>query len=108
VIPQGVQVFIAIDPVDMRGSFDRLSGLALQTTGFDARSGAVFVFYSRRRDAVKLLFFDGSGLAIFYKRLDKNVFPAVASAAEGASYVELDPALIEVLLDGLPVAAQCH
>jgi len=49
VIPQGVQVFIALEPVDMRGSFDRLSGLAQQTTGYDARSGAVFVFYSRRR-----------------------------------------------------------
>jgi transposase len=108
VIPQGVQVFIALEPVDMRGSFDRLSGLAQQTTGYDARSGAVFVFYSRRRDAVKLLFFDGSGMAIFYKRLDQHVFAAVESVAEGASYVELDPALLDVLLDGLPVAARCH
>jgi len=57
---------------------------------------------------VKLLFFDGSGMAIFYKRLDHHVFAVVESVAEGASYVELDPALLDVLLDGLPVAARCH
>ena len=107
-IPQGVQVFIALEPADMRGSFDRLSGLARQATGFDARSGAVFIFYSRRRDAVKLLFFDGSGMAIFYKRLDRDVFPKLDAVAEGAAHVELAPALLDALLDGLPIAAQCH
>jgi transposase len=63
VIPQGVQVFVAIDPVDMRSSFDRLSGIAKEQIGYDARSGALFIFCGRRRDALKILFFDGSGSA---------------------------------------------
>jgi len=66
VIPQGVQVFVALDPVDLRSSFDRLSGIAKEQVGYDARSGALFVFYGRRRDALKILFFDGSGMCIFY------------------------------------------
>lgn len=107
-IPQGVQVFIALEPADMRGSFDRLGGLARQATGVDARSGAVFIFYSRRRDALKLLFFHGSGMAIFYKRLDRDVFPKIDAITEGATHVELDAALLDVLLDGLPIAARCH
>jgi transposase len=41
-IPQGVQVFVALEPVDMRYSFDRLSGLAKEQIGYDARSGALF------------------------------------------------------------------
>jgi hypothetical protein len=68
-IPQGVQVFVALDPVDLRCSFDRLSGIAREQIGYEARSGALFVFYGRRRDALKVLFFDGSGMCIFYKRL---------------------------------------
>ncbi len=66
-IPQGVQVFVALDPIDLRSSFDRLSGIAKERIGYDARSGALFVFYGRRRDALKILFFDGSGMRIFYK-----------------------------------------
>jgi transposase len=70
-IPQGVQVFVALDPVDLRCSFDRLSGIAKEQIGYEARSGALFVFYGRRRDALKVLFFDGGGMCIFYKRLDR-------------------------------------
>ena len=59
-IPSGVQVFVALEPVDMRWSFDRLAGAALERIGYDARSGALFIYFGRRRDAVKILFFDGS------------------------------------------------
>ena len=41
-IPQGVQVFVALDPVDMRSSFDRLSGIAQEQIGYEARGGALF------------------------------------------------------------------
>ena len=67
-IPQGVQVFVALDPVDLRCSFDRLSGIAKEQFGYEARSGALFVFYGRRRDALKVLFFDGGGMCIFYNQ----------------------------------------
>jgi len=95
-IPQGVQVFVALDPVDMRSSFDRLSGIAKEQVGYDARSGALFVFFGRRRDALKILFFDGSGMCIFYKRLDGGAFRL--PDARG------DDATLEALLDGVEVA----
>jgi transposase len=63
-IPTGVQVFLALEPIDLRWSFDRLSGAAVETIGYDARSGALFVFYGRRKDALKILFFDGTGMVI--------------------------------------------
>ena len=72
-IPSGVQVFVALEPIDMRYSFDRL-GAAKEQVGYDARGGALFVFYGRRRDALKVLFFDGTGMCIFYKRLDRGTF----------------------------------
>ncbi len=104
-IPQGVQVFVALDPVDLRSSFDRLSGIAKEQVGYDARSGALFVFYGRRRDALKILFFDGSGMCIFYKRLDRRVFQIPEPTAEDTRHVEIDDATLEILLDGVQVQA---
>ena len=52
-IPSGVQVFVALEPVDLRWSFDRLAGVALERTGYDPRSGALFIYFGKRRDAVK-------------------------------------------------------
>jgi transposase len=103
-IPQGVQVFVALEPVDLRYSFDRLSGLAKEQVGYDARSGALFVFFGRRRDALKILFFDGTGMCLFYKRLDQGTF-RLPTAADGAHHVEVDDATLEALLDGIEVDA---
>jgi transposase len=64
-LPSGVQIFLALEPIDLRWSFERLSGVVKEPVGYDARSGALFVFYGRRKDALKVLFFDGSGMAIF-------------------------------------------
>jgi transposase len=100
-IPQGVQVFVALETVDLRCSFDRLSGIAKEQIGYDARGGALFVFYGRRRDALKVLFFDGTGMCIFYKRLDRGTFRLPESPSEGARHIEVDDATLEALLDGV-------
>lgn len=104
-IPSGVQVFVALEPVDMRWSFDRLAGAALERVGYDARSGALFIYFGKRRDAVKMLFFDGSGMCLFYKRLDRLVFRLPPAGTPEARYVELDEGLLDALLDGVAVEA---
>jgi transposase len=105
VIPQGVQVFVALEPVDLRYSFDRLSGLAKEQVGYDPRSGALFVFYGRRRDALKILFFDGGGMCIFYKRLDKGTFRVPEPPAKDAKHVEIEETMLDALLDGIAIDA---
>jgi transposase len=102
-IPQGVQVFVALDPIDLRYSFDRLAGLAKDQVGYDSRSGALFVFFGRRRDALKILFFDGSGMCIFYKRLDKGTFRLPEAPEPGTRQIEIDDGLLEALLDGVAI-----
>jgi transposase len=101
-IPSGVQIFVALEPIDLRWSFDRLAGAALERTGYDARSGALFIYFGKRRDAVKVLvlFFDGSGMCQFYKRLDRRVFRLPEALSPGARHVEFD----EALLDGADLA----
>jgi transposase len=103
-IPQGVQVFVALAPVDMRWSFDRLSGIVLERMGYEARSGALFVFCGKRRDAMKVLFFDGNGLCIFYKRLDKGTLRWPEGSTPEAGHLEIDDAKLLALLDGIELA----
>jgi len=100
-IPSGVEIYVALEPIDMRLSFDRLSGLAKERVGYDARSGALFIFFGKRRDALKVLFFDGTGMAIFYKRLDRRTFELPHAPSDGARHVEIDDAALEALLDGI-------
>ncbi len=53
-IPAGVDIFLAVEPVDMRCGFNRLSGIAREHLGYDPRCGAMFVFYGKRRHSVKI------------------------------------------------------
>jgi transposase len=100
-IPAGVAVYVALEPVNMRYSFERLSGFVTERIGYEARSGALFVFYGKRKDALKVLFFDGSGLCVFYKRLDRGTFKLPEAPGDGAQHVEIDDATFETLLDGI-------
>lgn len=102
-IPSGVDIFLALEPIDMRLSFDRLAGLAKEQVGYEARSGALFVFFGRRRDALKVLFFDGSGMCIFYKRLDRGTFQIPSAPSATSKHVEVDDVTLEALLDGIDV-----
>jgi transposase len=102
VIPRGVEIFVGVEPIDLRWSFDRLSGIAEERIGRGARSGALFVFFGKRRDALKVLFFDGSGMCLFYKRLDKSSFRVPEAQSEATSVV-IDERTLDDLLDGIDV-----
>lgn len=98
-IPAGVQIFLAAQPVDMRCGFNRLSGIAREHLGYDPRCGAMFVFYGKRKHAVKILFFDGSGICQGRFRI-----PQIDDGA--STEIELDEAELEVLLEGVEVVAR--
>lgn len=103
-IPAGVQMFVALEPVDMRYGFERLSGMVRERVGYDPRCGALFLFVGKRRETLKVLFFDGSGMCVFYKRLDKGTF-SLPVAREGATHVEIEDVVLEALLDGVELTA---
>ena len=107
-IPHGVEVFVGLDPVDLRWSFDRLAGIVAERIGREARSGALFVFFGKRRDAMKILFFDGSGLCLFYKRLDRSTFRIPEPLDENATSVAIDERALDDLLDGIDLEAKVH
>lgn len=99
-IPRGVEVFVGLDPIDLRWGFERLSGVVTEALGRSPRSGALFVFYGKRRAALKVLFFDGTGLCMFYKRLDRGLF-RLPTAPDGATTIEIEEHALDALLDGI-------
>ena len=103
-IPAGVQVFVALEPVDMRFGFERLSGMVRERMGYEPRSGALFVFVGRRRQLAKILYADATGLCVFAKRLDSGRFSLPPAPAAGTSHVEIDEGTLDALLDGLALA----
>lgn len=91
-IPSGIEVFVALAPIDLRYGFDRLAGLVEEQVGRSARSGALFVFYGKRRTALKVLYFDGSGMCLFYKRADRGTFRVPQANTPDATSIEVNDA----------------
>jgi transposase len=102
-IPAGVQVYVAVEPVDMRFGFERLSGLVREKVGYEVSSGALFLFFGKRRQSLKAIFADATGLCIFYKRLSRGTFSIPTPDRPDATHVEIDEAALDALLDGILV-----
>jgi transposase len=97
-----VEIFVGLDPIDLRWSFDRLAGVVTERIGREARCGALFVFFGKRRAAIKVFFCDGSGMCVFYKRLDRGTFH-LPEAEGGTTSVAIDERVLDDLLDGIDV-----
>lgn len=98
-LPPAVRIFVAVQPVDMRRSFDGLAAIARDVLGQDPFSGHLFVLFGRSRDRVKILFWDRSGFWLHCKRLEAGRF-ALPKANENGT-LELDGAQLALILEGL-------
>ena len=96
-----LKVFVASAPCDLRLSFNGLWAAAQQQLGEDPRSGALFVFGNRRRNRLKILYFDGTGVVVLAKRLEEGTFRWPLSAAEPGAKIRLAPQALQLLLDGV-------
>jgi transposase len=100
---RGGQVWIATTPVDMRKSFDGLAEVVRSFLGHDPLGGNVFVFRNRSSERLKILWWDGDGLTIYYKRLEHGTFRFPASNERS---VAIDGTQLLRLLEGLEIAAR--
>ena len=100
--PASVRLLLCTEPADMRKGFDGLAEMVVRLLGEAPTSGHHFVFRNRRGDRVKSLYWDGDGMAIWYKRLERGTFRLPAAARrDGRTRVELSPTELVALLEGV-------
>jgi len=101
-LPSAVKIFLFTEPVDMRKGFDGLSAVA-QKKHLDPTNGHLYIFVSKRRNRIKILFWHRGGYVIWYKRLEQGrlVLPAVL---DDSGIAKMDPGQLSMLLDGVDLS----
>jgi len=94
----GTKVFLACQPIDLRNGFDGLAAKVKQMIGADPFSGQLFLFRGKRGDYLKCLYWDGTGLCLFAKRLEKGrfVWPPIVDSS-----TTLTPAQLALLIEAM-------
>jgi transposase len=100
----GVLVVLATESIDLRRGHDGLVTLVRSLWKADPYSGTLFVFFGRRMDRVKILFFSVGGFVVYYKRLERGRF-SMPRIPDGASQIVLEPGSLAMLLDGIDLRA---
>ncbi len=95
-----VRVFLCTSPTDMRKGFDTLAVLVRDGLGYDPLNGHLFLFIGRRRDRLKILYWDRDGYALWYKRLEQGTFRMPLAKPDAAS-IELRASELAMLLEGI-------
>jgi transposase len=97
-------VYVATAPVNLRLSFDRLAGIVREALGGEPRGEAVFVFHNRVRTHLKLLWHDGTGYCVIYKRLDRGRFRIPLPVPPEATRVVVSRRELAALFEGVDTA----
>lgn len=100
----GSQLFLYGKDVDMRRSFDGLLAIVQNEFLRDILQGDVFLFLNRRRDRIKILWWDGDGMAIFMKRLEAGTYQRPILAADQVSLL-MDRTQLDLLLAGIELTS---
>lgn len=100
-LPPAVRIFVAREPADMRKQFDGLAALVIGVIDEDPQSGHLFVFFNKRRDRAKIIWWDRSGYLMLYKRLERGRFQIFDQAGGDSSRFEVTASDLSLLLDGI-------
>lgn len=96
-----LRVYVALEPCDMRKSFNGLSTVVSEKLKSDPLSGAAFLFTNKKRNLIKILYWDGSGLWVVSKRLERGTFSWPKDIEPGRSKLALNPTALAMLTDGI-------
>lgn len=103
-LPSHVRILLCTEPQDFRRSFDGLALAARQVLQEDPQSGAIFVYFNKRMNRLKLLWWDESGYCLLYKRLHRARVELPCSPRIGSRSVRIDASMLASLLRGVPRA----
>lgn len=96
-----LKVYLAVEPQDMRKSFNGLAAVVGEHLGSDPADGALYLFTNKRRNRLKILFWDGTGLWVAAKRLEQGCFSWPKATRLGQRRLALTPEALALLTDGV-------
>jgi len=96
-----LRIFVCTTPTNMNHSFDSLMGRVQEIFDEDPTSGHIFLFFNRRRDRIKILFWDGDGYVIYYKQLSRGTFEFPVPSDPDSPTVQIRASELSMLLDGI-------
>lgn len=111
IVPPRINVFAALAPTDMRKSFCGLIGIVEKELGKQIEDGELFLFFNRRRNRLKVLFFTGDGTIILYKHLERGTFETLrgtnigGAIASSGDYLTLHVDDLRMLLEGIELSS---
>ena len=103
-LPASVRVYLCLTPCDMRKSFDSLHALVRDHLELDAFAGHLFVFTSRRKDRVKILYWDRDGFAVWSKRLEEGTYAVPFGDGAAERQREITAQELGALLSGIDLS----
>jgi transposase len=98
------RIFAYTGVTDMRKGFNGLSGIVREEFQSDPTDGSLFIFINRRRDRMKLLYFDGGGFWLYYRLLESGTFEKLTSE-QGSCQLQMDATELSMLLSGVSLVA---
>lgn len=103
-----LRVFVAVEPCDMRKSFNGLHAIVCEQLQENPVGGALFAFTNKKRNRLKLLYWDGTGLWVLAKRLEEGRFSWPESGKDKTTKIKLAPEALSLLMDGIDMRAGCR
>lgn len=103
-LPPSVRVFVATQPIDGRKGADSLMAIVRDLLGHDPLSGHLYVFFSRRCDRVRIVYWDRNGIAMWSKRLERGRFRPTFAADAALSANAVEFAELALVLEGIELA----
>lgn len=102
--PMNARVYVCTEEQDMRKSYDGLYGLAKEVLEEDPLSGALFVFFNRRRNQLKVLYYERGGLCLWAKRLERGTFEMLRSL-DGGNKRAISQSELLMLIEGVQLSS---
>lgn len=99
--PSSLNIHLALEPQDLRKSFNGLAALAGGIKPSGLEGGSIFAFTNKRRNRLKILYYDRTGVCILAKRLEIGTFSWPKSTTSGSSSMSLTPEALQLLFDGI-------
>jgi len=102
-LPASVRILLCLEPTDMRRSFDGLSMMTSHIMKQNPLSGHLFVFRNKRKDRIKILYWNHDGFAIWYKRLEEGTYRFPKTISDNYS-LEIEAHDLFVMLEGIDIS----